>query len=169
MNRSNIILSITFALIVLFQIIVFNKMNLLGFVNPMIYLLFLVIYPFDSEQTLFILFCFLLGFSIDFLSQSGGAHTIATLTISFLRPIIIKNSYGIASEIPNSFQNDIRIFNKYLFLSVLIGLHHLLYFVILYFNWSAIQLILKNAILTFVFSLILISLLARFFKKINDS
>ena len=56
----------------------------------MVYILFLVIYRFDYDQTFFILSSFILGFSIDFLSQSGGAHTISTLTIGFLRPTIIK-------------------------------------------------------------------------------
>jgi hypothetical protein len=52
-------------------------MFIFGFINPMIYLLFLVVYRFDDDQTLFILLSFVLGFCIDFLSQSGGAHTIA--------------------------------------------------------------------------------------------
>ena len=51
----------------------------------------------------------------DFFSQSGGAHTIATLTMSFLRPILIRNSYGVTSEIPVSFHTDTRRINKYTF------------------------------------------------------
>ena len=94
----------------------------------MVYVLFLVIYRFDYDQTFLIISSFILGFSIDFFSQSGGAHTISTLTIGFLRPTIIKYIFSVSSEIPVSFQNDNRVLDKYLFLSFIVGLHHILYF-----------------------------------------
>ena len=169
MNRDVLTLLFSFIILVLVQVVVFNNMYIFGFINPMIYMLFLVIYRFDSDQTIFILLSFVLGFFIDFLSQSGGAHTIASLTIGYLRPLLIKYSFGVTSDIPSTFQNDSRITNKFLFLGLLIGTHHILYFIIVYFNWSAAYLILKNAILTSVFSLILIALMSRFYKKLNDS
>ena len=169
MNRKSLILLISFFSLVFFQIFVFNNMNIFGFVNPIIYIVFLVIYSFDSDQTLFILICFLLGFSIDFFSQSGGAHTIATLTMSFLRPILIRNSYGVTSEIPVSFHTDARRINKYTFLSLLFILHHLIYFSIIFFDWTAIHLILKNTFLTFMFSLTLSIMVLNLYRKPNDS
>ena len=169
MNRKSLILLISFFSLLFFQIFVFNNMNIFGFVNPMIYIVFLVIYNFDSDQTLFILICFLLGFSIDFFSQSGGAHTITSLTMSFLRPILIRNSYGVTSEIPVSFHTDTRRINKYTFLSLLFILHHLIYFSIIFFDWTAIHLILKNTFLTFMFSLTLSIMVLNLFRKPNDS
>ena len=169
MNRKSLILLISFFSLLFFQIFVFNNMNIFGFVNPIIYIVFLVIYNFDSDQTLFILICFLLGFSIDFFSQSGGAHTITSLTMSFLRPILIRNSYGVTSEIPVSFHTDTRRINKYTFLSLLFILHHLIYFSIIFFDWTAIHLILKNTFLTFMFSLTLSIMVLNLYRKPNDS
>ena len=169
MNRNNIILLISFILLVFFQTLVFNNLYLFGFINPMVYVLFLVIYRFDYDQTFFIVSSFILGFSIDFFSQSGGAHTISTLTIGFLRPIIIKYTFTVSSDMPVSFQNDNRILDKYLFLSFIVGLHHFLYFTLVYFNLDAISLIIKNTLLTFIFSLILIFLISIFYTKSNDS
>ena len=169
MNRNNITLLISFILLVFFQTLVFNNLYLFGFINPMVYVLFLVIYRFDYDQTFFILSSFILGFLIDFLSQSGGAHTLSTLTIGFLRPSIIKYTFSVTSEMPVSFQDDNRIFNKYLFLSTIVGLHHFLYFTLVYFNLEATSLIIKNTSLTFIFSLILISLISIFYSKSNDT
>ena len=169
MNRNNITLLISFILLVFFQTLVFNNLYLFGFINPMVYVLFLVIYRFDYDQTFLIISSFILGFSIDFFSQSGGAHTISTLTIGFLRPTIIKYIFSVSSEIPVSFQNDNRVLDKFLFLSFIVGLHHILYFSIVYFNLDAISLIIKNTLLTFIFSLILISLISIFYSKSNDS
>ena len=169
MNSNVLSLIISFVILVLVQVFLFNNMFIFGFINPMIYLIFLVIYRFDNDQTLFIFLSFVLGFCIDFLSQSGGAHTIASLTIGSLRPLLIKYSFGVTSEVPSTFQNDSRRRNKYIFLTLLILIHHLLYFIIVYFNWSATYLILKNTLLTSVFSLILVALISRFYKKLNDT
>ena len=169
MNRKSLILLISFFTLLFFQIFIFSNMNIFGFVNPMIYIVFLVFYNFDSDQSLFILICFLLGFSTDFFSQSGGAHTIATLTMSFLRPILIRNSYGVTSEIPISFHSDTRRINKYTFLSLLFILHHLIYFSIVFFDWNAVDLILKNTFLTFMFSLTLSIMVLNLYRKPNDS
>ena len=84
---------VSFVVIVLAQVMVFNHLHVFKTINPIIYLLFFVFYRFESNQTLLIALSFLLGFSIDLLSQSGGAHTIATLTIGFIRPFIIRYAF----------------------------------------------------------------------------
>jgi len=169
MNRKSLILLTSFISLLFFQIFVFNNMNIFGFINPMIYLVFFFFFNFDSDQTLFIFVCFLLGFSTDFFSQSGGAHTIATLVVSYLRPILIRNSYGVTSEVPVSFQSDTRKINKFTFLSLILILHHLIYFSVVFFNWNAIYLILKSTFLTFIFSLILSVMVLNFYRKSDDS
>ena len=165
MNNSLLLTLSSFFILVFLQVLLFNNMYVFGFINPMIYLLFLVTYRFNGNQTFFILTSFLLGFCIDFLSQAGGAHSIATLSIAYLRPQIIRYAFGVTSEIPTSFANDTRSTNKFLFLSILIGLHHLLYYIVVYFNWDAFYLILKYGFLNSVFSLLLITLISSFYKK----
>jgi rod shape-determining protein MreD len=154
----------SFVILVLFQVFIFNQMNLFGYINPMLYVLFLVNYRFDRNQTLFIFIGFLLGFFIDLMSQTGGAHTIASLSLSFLRPIIIRNAFGITAELPKSFQSDPRIINKAVFLLFFILLHHLIYFVVVYFSWDAFSLILKSTSLTAFFSLLLVVIISSLFK-----
>lgn len=155
----------SFVILVLSQVFIFNQMNLLGYINPMLYVLFLVHYRFDQNQTLFIFIGFLLGFFIDFMSQTGGAHIIASLSASFLRPFIIRNAFGITAELPKSFQSDSRVLNKIVFLLFFIPLHHLIYFIVVYFSWDAFSLILKSTALTAFFSLLLIVIISSLFKS----
>ena len=54
MNSINLKTLALFVLLILVQVLIFNQMNLFGFINPMIYLLFLILYRFDQNQTLFI-------------------------------------------------------------------------------------------------------------------
>ncbi|MFZ9075242.1 MAG: rod shape-determining protein MreD [Flavobacteriaceae bacterium] len=169
MNQNSLSLLVSFVVLVLLQVLIFNKMHLFGFINPMVYLLFLVIYPFKGNQTLFILLGFSIGFSIDFLSQSGGAHTLSALTVAYLRPFLIRNAFGVTAEIPTHFQSDNRTLNKLIFLALLLGVHHLIYFSLVFFSWSAVFLIVKYSLFTFLFSLLLVALTSRFYKRLNDS
>jgi len=162
MNPINLKSLALFVLIVLAQVLIFNQMNLFGFINPMIYLLFLILYRFDQNQTLFIFMGFLTGYMIDIMSQTGGAHAIASLSVSYLRPFIIRNTFGITAELPKSFNSDLRTLNKSIFLVSFVFVHHLIYFFVLYFSWDAILLILKGTFLTTLFSLILILILISF-------
>ncbi|MFQ3340952.1 MAG: hypothetical protein ACI9TK_000607 [Flavobacteriaceae bacterium] len=154
----------SFVFLVFVQIIIFNQMNIFGYVNPMVYILFLVMYPFNENKTLYIFLGFMLGFFLDFLSRSGGSHTIASLSISFLRPIIIRYSYGLTSELPQSFQTDPRKTSRFMFLLAFVGIHHLIYFSIIYFSLDAFLLIIKNSLLTSIFSLILILLISSLYR-----
>ena len=154
----------SFVLLILAQVLLFNQINIFGFINPMLYLLFLVMYPFDKNQTLYIFIGFILGFFIDFLSQTDGAHTIASLTVSYLRPIIMKYSYGLTSEKPKSLLTDPRKTNNFFFLLVFISIHHLIYFATAYFSADAFLLIIKNSLFTMIFSLILILLISSLYR-----
>ena len=165
MNSFSPISIISFITLVLGQVLIFNHLHIFGSINPIIYLLFFVFYRFESNQTFLILLSFLLGFSVDILSQSGGAHTIASLTIGFLRPLVIKYAFGVTVETPQSYFSDSRTFNKLVFLILLIAIHHLIYFSLVYFSFDSILLIIKNMFLTLLFSLILIGITLSFYPN----
>jgi hypothetical protein len=124
----------------------------------MIYLLFFISYRFNQNQTYFILLGFAMGFCVDLLSHGAGANTIASLSISFIRPILIRNSYGIAADMNKDFKSDPRKINQFIFMFLIITFHHLIYFIVVYFSGDALFLILKNTFLTSIFSLTLIFL-----------
>jgi len=165
MKIISLVPAISFILLVLAQVMVFNHLHIFGEINPMLYLLFFFVYRFESEQTVLIGLAFLLGFLIDFLSQTGGAHTIATLTVGFLRPLIIRYAFGVTIETPQSYFSDSRTLNKLIYLLLLVLLHHSLYFTLVYFSWEALSIIAKNTILTSIFSLILIGITLSFYPN----
>ncbi len=165
MNSFSPISIISFITLVLSQVLLFNHLHIFGSINPIIYLLFFVFYRYESNQTLLILLSFLLGFSVDILSQSGGAHTIASLTVGFLRPLIIKYAFGVNIETPLSYFSDSRTLNKLVFLILITAIHHLIYFSFVYFSLSSIMLIIKNSLLTLLFSLVLIGITLSFYPN----
>ena len=57
--------SIRFIILVLVQVLIFNNINFMGYINPYIYILFIVLYPTKNNRALLIFLSFLLGLSID--------------------------------------------------------------------------------------------------------
>ena len=100
MNRDNILHIFQFFLLLFLQSFLLNNINLFGFINPNLYLLFIIIYRLDGNPTLLIIIGFVMGLLLDLLTQGSGGHTIATLTIAFLRLSIIKFSFGVNYDVP---------------------------------------------------------------------
>ena len=117
MINENLKIFFQFTLLILAQIIVLDNINLFGFLNPIVYILFIITYKFVQKQTLFIFLCFLLGFIIDLLTQSSGANTISCLTLGYIRPFIINFCFKINSNMPKAYITDPKISNRiYIFL-----------------------------------------------------
>lgn len=70
----------------LLQVLIFNKINLYGYIDPYVYILFLIVLPVNYDRYRLLAVAFFLGFLIDVFSNSGGIHTMATLLTAFIRP-----------------------------------------------------------------------------------
>ena len=79
---------------VLLQGIVLNNINLFGYADPALYLLFFMTYPSMENKTPLLVLATLSGLVIDIFSQTGGIYTCATLCVVFLRPLLIRLFFG---------------------------------------------------------------------------
>lgn len=162
MNYKAIIGVIQFIALVLAQVLIFNRMNLFGLINPMVYILFLYWYPVREKRTLFIGIAFLLGFTIDLFSDTMALHTAAALTTAYLRPYLMRFVFGVNLEFQNfRLGNSTRV-QQITFLALLIGVHHLVFFLLEIFSLTNLLLILKRVVFTglctFIFSVLLSAL-----------
>ncbi|MEJ2162936.1 MAG: rod shape-determining protein MreD [Robiginitalea sp.] len=165
MTETYVIGVIRFIGLVLAQVLVFNHLNILDMINPMIYVLFFFWYPVQDNQTVLIGISFLLGFSVDLFSDTMAMHTAAALTTAFFRYPIMRFVFGVNLEFQNfRISNSTRV-QQLSFLALLIGIHHLTFFVLEIFSLSNLLLILKRVVLTgvstFVFSVLLAALFSR--------
>ena len=75
--------TVRFFFLILLQVLLLNNINFLGYVNPYLYVLFLILFPFNGNQTLFLLLSFLLGLGIDLFEDSGGINAAACLAVGY--------------------------------------------------------------------------------------
>ena len=157
---------ILFIALLLLQVLILNKILFLGYINPFLYVLFIIIYPYRKDRGMFLFLCFLLGLLIDFFQNSGGINAAALLFVGYIRLPLLKSILR-KSEI------DFPVFNitkqpflKILsFVAILVFIHSFIVFSLEYFKLSLIGIILKRTIFTSIFTIILtilsINLLSR--------
>ena len=122
--KENILLTLQFIILVLVQVLLFNKIHIFGLGCIFIYIFFIINYPFEHNKIYLVLLGFLLGFIIDMFSQSYGLHTFATTLIAYLRPFIIKLYVG--SNDTEVLRKSYSVFYRYAITMIL--LHHLTLF-----------------------------------------
>jgi len=135
---------VRFALLVLVQVLVFNRLNFFGFINPMVYIMFLYWYPIKENRAAFIGLSFLLGISIDFFSDTMAIHAASTITIAYFRPAIMRFVFGVNYEFQSFKLGNATRVQQFTFLALLIIVHHLVFFTLEIFSLANILLILKK-------------------------
>ena len=156
---------IFFNLFILFvvHIIIFSDLNLFGMINPSVFLLFILLYKFDSEQVNFIIFSFLYGILFDLILQTAGNHSISLIFISFLRPTIIRFSLGDNFE-NNSILGNVRLYNKVVFVSLVTLIHQIIFYSFEFFDFLLFFEIIKLTILNSIFTIIMLLGFLNFFR-----
>ncbi len=155
---------IRFSLLILVQVLVFNRLNFFGFINPMVYILFLYWYPIKQNRAAFIALSFLLGLCIDFFSDTMAINAAATVTIAYLRPAIMRFVFGVNYEFQSFKLGNATRVQQFTFLALLIVVHHFVFFTLEIFSFANFLLILKKVFAISLATLILCLLFGSLFS-----
>ncbi len=147
-----------FIFLVIVQITVMDNIQLNGYLNPFIYVVFILMLPFETPGWLLLLLGFIAGITIDIFAGTGGIHAAATVFMAFCRPRIIRiisPRDGYEAETKPSINNmGIRWFLTYSITLVL--LHHTALFFIESFKLSEFLPVFLRAIQSAALTLLLI-------------
>ncbi len=159
MGRELIKYAIMFIVLVLTQVLFLNQVQISGFVNPYIYILFILLLPLNAPRYIVLLGGFFVGLSVDIFSNTLGIHAFASVFIAFLRPVIIRaitDREEDMSDYPGLAQNGVGWFLYYT--SLMVFLHHSVLFFIEVFTLSDFFGTLYRIILSSLFSIFVIVL-----------
>jgi rod shape-determining protein MreD len=164
MNSAVIMSFIRFFLLLSAQIIIFNNIDLFGYINPFPYILFILLFPVNGNKQLLIVTSFLLGITMDLFSNSGGVHAAACLILAYARPYIFKFAFGVSYEYQTIKINDVLTPERFSFLLVSVVIHHFTLFILEVFQLSSLWDILLRTIIGTLFTLLICILLIYIFK-----
>ncbi len=80
---------IRFALFILFQVFVLDKIRLHQMVTPYVYFLFVLWLPFNMNRSLQMILAFAVGLSLDGFRYFPGFHAAACVFVAYIRPFLI--------------------------------------------------------------------------------
>jgi len=90
MINSIVRFSLIFIVLILLQILLFNNIQFSGYVNPYVYIMFILLLPVEIPAWLLLFISFGTGIIIDIFSGTPGMHSSSTLLAGFVRPYILR-------------------------------------------------------------------------------
>ena len=155
-----------FIILILLQVLLFNNIQFSGYVNPYVYLMFIILLPVEIPSWILILLSFGTGLIVDLFTGSPGMHSSATLLAGFVRPYVLaivspRDGYEGRSE-PSMINYGFRWFFTYTLLIVLV--HHTALFYLEVFRFTDFFRTLLRVLLSSFFTVIFI-MLFEFYRK----
>ena len=168
MNNVVVLNILRLVVLVLTQVLIFNTLNFIGLINPMVYVIFLYWYPIKGDRAVFLITAFFLGLIVDVFSDTLALHALATLTAAFIRPLIMRFCFGVNYEFQNfSFKNTTKV-QRLTFLGLLVLVHHLVFFFLEILSLSHILLILKKIVTTSLVTFFLCAMFSSLFSPKSE-
>ncbi len=169
MIKDVIIGIIQFIVLVFFQVLILDNISLWGFANPMVYVWFILMLPYNTARWLTLLSSFLLGMSIDVFSGQIGIHAFACTFLGFIRPVFLNMFSGSienTSRRPCVARLGFVNFLSYSF--ILVFIHHFICFLIGIFTFSEIGQTLLRCIVSTLFTTVIILIADLIFFRKNE-
>ena len=159
MNNQWIQYGIYFVLVVLLQGLVVNHIGISTYSYPMIYILPLLVLPFEINFFISLGLAFVLGISVDMLSDTFGLHTSASLWVAYIRPFVLntlkpRDGYETALQ-PTV--HDMGFTWYFAYTVIIIVIHHTWFFVLEVFRFDLLGLILLKILFSTILSLAIIT------------
>jgi rod shape-determining protein MreD len=146
-----------FILLVLFQVLVLNNIQFLGYINPYVYILFILALPVQTPRWFALVLAFGLGLTIDAFSNTMGMHALAAVMVAFLRNGTIKLFTAIEegnNPTPSFHTFGVSAYVKYVVL--LIFVHHATLFLLEAFSFYHFWLLLAKIVLSSFVTVLLV-------------
>ncbi len=147
-----------FIILLLIQVLILNHIHFSGYINPYLYVLFILLLPFQTPHWLLLVAAFLMGISVDLFSNTPGMNAAASVFMAYIRPGVIRllesgKNYE-AGMTPGIRDLGFRWFFSYSL--ILILAHHFLLFYLEIFRLSEFFTTFSRVVLSTIFTLILV-------------
>lgn len=163
MNSTLLVNTFRFILLLALQILVFNNLNLGGYLTAFPYILFIILYPVNGNKSNLLIASFFLGLIMDLFCNSGGVHATACIILAYLRPYFFKFSFGLSYEYQTIKINDVLTPERFSFILLSVSIHHIVLFLLesfqIYFLLDILLRFLLSTLFTIIISIILIYLI----------
>ena len=148
-------------LLLAIQFLLMDNIQFSGYVNPIVYILFIILLPFEIQAWALLPLSFITGLIVDMFYGTPGLHISATVAAGFVRPYILtviapRNEYE-QGQFPGLKGYGLKWFASYVTFMVIV--HHLVLFYVEVFRFENFFSTLLRVLLSSLFSLVFIILI----------
>lgn len=79
-----------FLILMAVQVVVLNNIQFSGFINPFVYIMFIMMLPVRIPKSLLLVIAFVTGLTVDVFSNTMGMHAAACVFMAYLRPALLR-------------------------------------------------------------------------------
>lgn len=148
----NIRFILYFVIFLLAQVMIFNQFLFQSYLNPYLYILFILYLPARSNFSLVLLVAFIMGMTIDFFENSAGVHAAASTLTAFLRPWFLRILQRKLDGNEKLELKTLGIAPAFAYFLSLLFIHHFALFLIEAFSLSEIATVLLRSLYSTLFS-----------------
>jgi len=166
MNKDIITYGTLVLLLPVLQVSVFNNVDLLGYIDPAFYVIFIVVFPFYKNKTAILISSFALGLIIDIFTNDGGIHTFSLVFIAYIRSFMLQLISGKSeNEISEMKRQDFPFVLLFIWISILTLIHHFVLFSLEQFSFVNFAKIVLKTLVASTFSIIVIIMGLQLFSR----
>ena len=143
----------------------------MGYINPFIYILFLLLLPFDTSRWLILILAFCLGISVDAFQNTMGLHAFSCVLIAYCRRPILN---FLLPQLKNKKQNNLEfslqefgLQRGLIYTGSLVFIHHFSLFILEAFQLELIRILLRTLGSSIVSIILLIIIQYLLYKEIK--
>lgn len=167
MSRAILINIIRFFVLVFLQVFLLKNVTLYNLSTPYLYILFILLLPFETPNIVLFALSFILGLTIDAFYDTPGLHAASCVILAFVRILFISitvQKEGFDNEPEPTMSNmGFRWFFTYALILTLF--HHFFLFNLEVFRFSEIPYTLSRFVLSSIFTVFLMLLIGFLFYR----
>lgn len=159
-----------FITLVLVQALILNNIEFSGYINPFLYVLFILMLPFETPKWLVLVLGFIIGITIDAFTDTMGMHTSACVFTAFCRPYIL-NIVSPRDGYDSKMKPTMQQFGWVWFLTyagILVFIHHSVLFYLEIFRLNEFFFTLFKVIASWVFTMLTMFLTQFFIYRTKE-
>lgn len=168
--RINLKYPFLFVLMIVLQVFIFNNIQLSGYINPQVYVFFILVLPINIKGTVLLLLAFAMGLIIDAFTDALAIHALSCLLMAFFRPSVLRIfSNDLDSDIMASpSYYNLGAVSLFLYSLILVLIHHSTLFFLELFRFNELFQTLSRIFLSSTLTMMFILVAFAFTSKAGD-
>ena len=149
--------TIRFIVLVLLQVLIFNNIRFLGYVDPLLYIWFIISLPTGVNRSITLLLAFMMGGIIDIFSNTPGMYAFATVFVAFARKDLLQ--LFVPKDMYSDYEPSVKVLGLPTFLKYTVSmvlLLHLLLFTLEAFSFQHYWLVLLKTAVNSAITILLV-------------